>query len=160
MEDLTWERRWQSFAGAEPRGRINPGWMADPERGRVLLFGGHDDTALGNANDLWSFDLTSNEWTQLRAGDVHTGQGCNSFCSCPETFVTYDEASPERRQYPTFVPTTDGEALLFGGTGDCGYMDDTWTLDVAGGTWTEEHAAEQGIACARTGREDCEELCY
>ncbi|CAN0346777.1 unnamed protein product [Laminaria digitata] len=159
---LRWSKLWESSGSfAEPAGRINAGLLYDVARDRVVLFGGHDDTALGNANDLWAFSTERNSWSKLRSGDVYTGDGCNSFCSCSETFVTYDEESPERRQYPTFLPITGTDtALLFSGTGDCGYMDDTWSLDLATKSWTEIHPAEQGIACARTGRQDCEDLCY
>jgi hypothetical protein len=125
-----------------------------------VLFSGHDDTQLGNDNDLWAYDgaLT---WTLMSQGDVYTGSGCNSFCSCPDDFVDYDFASPERRQYATFVPVLGTDTVvLFGGTGDCGYMDDTWHLDLATQTWSEVHQAEQGIACERTGRDNCEELCF
>ena len=162
LATMTWSLLHESSRrpGA-PLGRINPSLLADPENKRVLLFGGHDDSALGNSNDLWAFDVESNAWEVVRAGDVYTGDGCNSFCSCADTFVEYDYESPERRQYATFVKVEgEQEAILFSGTGDCGYMDDTWALDLDANTWTEVQAAEQGIACARTGRQDCTELCY
>ena len=162
MQTLQWTKLYHSVGGnAEPLGRINPALIFDESRERVLLFGGHDDSALGNTNDIWAFTPSTRSWELLKAGDVYTGAGCNSFCSCADNFVQYDYESPERRQYPTFVPV-DGEdtAVLFSGTGDCGYMDDTWSLDLDTMEWTEVHAAEQGIACARTGREDCVELCY
>lgn len=162
LETMTWSLLKDSMRrpGA-PLGRINASLLADPDNERVLLFGGHDDSALGNSNDLWAFDLNENAWSVVRQGDVYTGAGCNSFCSCADTFVEYDYMSPERRQYATLVNVEGtGEAILFSGTGDCGYMDDTWTLEMSSGEWTEVQAAEQGIACARTGRQDCTELCY
>jgi N-acetylneuraminic acid mutarotase len=144
-----------------PPPRINATFVEDRERGRVLLFGGHEDTALGNDNDIWSFDPESTQWSLVQEGDVYTGEGCPAFCECADNFVQYDTEAPERRQYQTFAPVDqEGFAIMFGGTGDCGYLDDTWYLDLAEGEWTEIHAAEQGIACERTGRENCEELCF
>ena len=163
LDTMTWSSLWKGTGTAfDPlRGRINAGLIFDAARDRALLFGGHDDTSLGNANDLWAFSMERQSWSALRKGDVYTGDGCASFCSCSETFVTYDTQSPERRQYPTFVKVEGrDQALLFSGTGDCGYMDDTWSLALDSMTWSEVHPAEQGIACARTGRSDCEELCY
>lgn len=159
LDNMSWSRIWNETNG--PGGRINAGFIQDPDRARTLLFGGHDDTALGNTNDLWAFDPKLRTWSVLRKGDIYTGAGCASFCSCEKDFVTYDKESPERRQYPTFVHLAHtNHALLFSGTADCGYTDDTWTLDMSSASWTLNHAAEQGIACERTGREDCEELCY
>jgi hypothetical protein len=161
FQSSTWEKIWQGVEGGPgPLARINARLLDDPMRSRVLLFGGHDDKSLGNSNDLWAFDSGLRQWTTLRAGDVYTGQGCSSFCQCPLNFVTYDQDSPERRQYHTFSRVGSNEALLFGGSGDCGYMDDTWALDLETDSWREVHAAEQGIACARTGRANCEELCF
>ena len=163
LTTLAWEQLWEarSSSGDAPAARINAVLMDDPERSRVVMFGGHDDTSLGNSNDLWAFDSATAQWSVLRPGDVYTGAGCPSFCQCAEDFVEYDLESPERRQYHTLVPIPDqSTAILFGGTGDCGYIDDTWHLDLANATWLEVHAPEQGVACARTGRELCEELCF
>ena len=162
LDNLTWRRLWSDTARVDtiPMPRINGQFVEDRERGRMILFGGHDDTALGNDNDMWAFDGRAGTWELLSRGDVYTGAGCGSFCQCADDFVQFDAESPERRQYHTFVTIDEATAVLFGGTGDCGYMDDTWHLDLATAAWTEVHAAEQGIACERTGRQDCVELCF
>lgn len=163
LESLEWKQVWRKTneQAEAPEARINGEFIELRESGKVVMFAGHDDTSLGNDNDLWTFDGKTHEWSKLRQGDVYTGAGCPSFCQCSENFVEYDLESPERRQYHTFVRVTgEREALLFGGTGDCGYMDDTWKLSLQDGMWTELHPAEQGIACERTGRENCEELCF
>lgn len=159
LDNFVFEQVWSGAVLAGPKARINAVLVDDPAHDRVLMFGGHDDTALGNANDVWAY-YGDNTWFKLRAGDVYTGAGCASFCQCSDTFVEYDFESPERRQYHTLVNDQQGNLLLFGGTGDCGYMDDTWRFNLDTAEWTEVHAAEQGIACARTGRENCEELCF
>ncbi|MEZ4458939.1 MAG: kelch repeat-containing protein [bacterium] len=159
LDNFRFEKVWDGANILGPKARINAVLVDDPQHQRVLLFGGHDDTALGNVNDVWAV-FGDNAWQNMREGDVYTGAGCPSFCQCADTFVTYDFDSPERREYHTLVNDGKGDLILFGGTGDCGYMDDTWRFDLDTATWTEVHAAEQGIACARTGRDNCEELCF
>ena len=69
--------------------------------------------------------------------------------------------SPERRQYQTFVSILgEGRAILFGGKGDCGYLDDTWNFSFEDHQWTEIEPAGQGEACMRMGQEGCTDLCY
>lgn len=159
LDNFRFEQVWDGAQVVGPTARINAVMVDDPQHDRVLMFGGHDDTSLGNANDVWAL-LSDNAWQKIRGGDTYTGAGCPSFCQCAETFVSYDFESPERRQYHTLINDGNGDLILFGGTGDCGYMDDTWRFNLDAETWTEVHAAEQGIACARTGRDNCEELCF
>ncbi len=162
LDTMIWERIWVGDNSPEnPKARINSQLIEDKKRGRILLFGGHDDGLLGNDNDLWSFDTNAKTFTLVDRGDEYTGAGCSSFCSCAADFVSYDLDAPERRSYPTFVSDlVNDQIILFGGTGDCGYMDDTWFLDLASNTWQEVHEAEQGISCARTERAECTDLCF
>ena len=70
------------------------------------------------------------------AGDTGAGQGCTRFCECPPDFVQVDINSPERRQYHMFEPIPDEHrAILFGGKGDCGYLDDTWSFSFEDDQW-------------------------
>lgn len=161
LETLEWSLLWDSNVGGGPAGRINPSFVEDRANGVIYMFGGHDDSALGNDNDTWALSGATGSWREIQRGDTYTGQGCNSFCSCPDSFVDYDFEAPERRQYHTFVTAGEhGQAVMFGGTGDCGYLDDTWYFDFADEAWIEVQPAEQGIACERTGRDNCEELCF
>ena len=82
LADEIWERRWDG-SGIGPDSRINPVLLEDVERQRIIMFAGHDETAVGHRNDVWAFDAALGEWTELRAGDTGTGEGCNSFCSLP-----------------------------------------------------------------------------
>lgn len=49
-----------------------------------FIFGGNTDC--GRANDVWSYDLTTNQWRELRAANggiacIHSGQiGCTTLC--------------------------------------------------------------------------------
>jgi hypothetical protein len=48
-----------------------------------------------------------------------------------------------------------GSAWLFGGIGDCGPLDDVWTLDLATGTtWENPWKALIGETCARLAKPD------
>ena len=162
LDTLSWEKLYTgNGTSANPKARINSQLIEDKEQGRLLLFGGHDDGFLGNDNDLWSFDVASKSFTLIERGDVYSGEGCSSFCTCPSTFVNYNLEVPERRSYPTFVTDlVNNQIIMFGGTGDCGYMDDTWFLHLDTNKWEEVHEAEQGISCERTDRAECTELCF
>jgi N-acetylneuraminic acid mutarotase len=162
LETLQWQLIWQkSGFGDGPDARINPAMVEDRDGGVVLLFGGHDDTSVGHRNDVWSFDAAQGAWTSVVEGDTGAGVGCSSFCDCPPDFVDVDMASPERRQYHTWVtiPSED-RAVLFGGKGDCGYLDDTWSFSFEDLAWTEVEPAGQGESCKRSGEEGCTDLCY
>jgi hypothetical protein len=163
LDDFTWSRLWQGsgFSPEAPYRRINAALVEDRKRSRIVMFGGHDDTNVGNRNDVWSFDPQNGAWNPLRPGDDGAGANCGSFCACDPDFVEVDMNSPERRQYHTFVALPDEDrVVLFGGKSDCGYLDDTWSLSLSDHGWTEVEPAQQGEACKRTGRENCEELCF
>lgn len=162
IKTRTWKQIWiRTLLTPGPPARIETMLLEDKERDRMLMFAGHDDTAIGHRNDIWSFDLKTNKWKVVNKGDTGTGSGCSSFCRCNPDFVTVDKNSPERRQYHSFHHILgSNQAVLFGGKTDCGYIDDTWTFDLSTDKWTEVNAASQGEACKRTGRQDCKELCY
>jgi hypothetical protein len=156
----TWSQIWDG-RGNGPVGRINPVLVEDATGERIILFGGHDDTNVGHRNDVWSYDYATSQWQSLVAGDEGAGAGCSSFCNCPPDFVEVDMESPERRQYHTFQRIIDERrAILFGGKGDCGYLDDTWDFSFGEDRWREIEPAGQGEACRRTGQEGCTDLCY
>ena len=161
LETETWRQVWDRNSGFGPYARINPSLVYDEEAEQVIMFAGHDDTNVGHRNDVWTFDLNTEEWTLINGGDTGAGEGCARFCSCPPDFVSVDVDSPERRQYHTFTPIPAQRAVyLFGGKGDCGYLDDTWRFDLNALSWEELDAAGQGEACMRTGQEGCTDLCY
>lgn len=162
LDKQSWKKIWSPNPnGANPPSRINLAMVEDKENSRIIMFAGHDDTAIGHRNDVWTFNTKDNKWEQQRSGDTGTGAGCPRFCACSPDFVSVDKTSPERREYHTFV-TVIGEnrALLFGGKTDCGYIDDTWSLDFQSFKWTKINDASKGEACKRTGRANCTELCY
>jgi len=160
LENETWTQLWDG-TGRGPDGRINASLVEDVEGERILMFAGHDDTNVGHRNDVWEYDTANQQWRGVIAGDSGAGQGCTRFCECPPDFVQVDVNSPERRQYHMFEPIPDEQrAILFGGKGDCGYLDDTWSFSFEDDEWIEIEPAGQGEACMRTGQEGCTDLCY
>jgi hypothetical protein len=117
------------------------GELIDAGGGKLILFGGHDDGAIGLRNDTWTLGISSDgttaTWTNLIFGDGDlTPDGA-------------DRMSPERRDKHSLVATGDGRAWLFGGVTDCGPIDDVWLLDIQAGTWSNPWKPQVGETCAR-----------
>ena len=124
----------------------------------LVIVGGHDDGALGNRNDVLSVDAAG-AVTQRRAGDT-LGTPGSGFCSFPPDFANIDDASPERRS--AFVLAEDParqRVVVYGGKTDCGTASDLWSLDLRTLAWTSLRSTTDGLACGRTGRENCHSLC-
>ncbi len=156
LSDLSWTELHSGGDGA-PDGRLSSTMVVDEERGRLVIFGGHDDGTLGNDNQVWAFDLAAGSWSQLLAGDVFANSG--SACNFPSDFTDPDFASPERRYTQAGGLSDDGELIIFGGKTDCGVVDDIWAFDLSSDTWTEWSGATTGEVCLRAYAE-CEGLCY
>lgn len=153
-------RTWTELTpqGPGPLGRIRGVLAEDPARDFVVLFGGHDDGAMGERNDLWAFDLAGNQWIALRSGDALDQPGAG-FCDFPPNFTAPDLDSPERREAHYFGHVPGAGHVLFGGRTDCGVVNDVWTLDVATTTWRQTHPSFSGLSCPRSGRTNCTSLC-
>ena len=151
--DLNTDTWTQLSSTNVPPARIKGEMVWDGERNRMVLFAGHDDTDLGNTNDLWTLDLGTGQWTQHTAGDT-INQPANGFCDFPADFTFLDETSPERRESHLFV-NGGNKALMYGGRTDCGLAKDTWELDYATLTWTMKNDSPVGITCLRTGSPTC-----
>jgi hypothetical protein len=119
----TWEwdgSTWtQAFPIHAPPARAGHTMAYDPERKRVLLYGGDDDKNTGTGaihyGDLWAWDGTN--WTMLPA-DVRPGSRYG-------TSLTYDAAREE--------------VVMFGGETQTGALADTWVWD--GERWTQRGQA-------------------
>lgn len=141
-----------------PDARFWAGLEHDPASNRYLLFGGHDDKALGNRNDLWAFDLKAGGWVPLIAGDVWN-KPANGFCSFPPDFTVMEDNTPERRN-GGLITAGQGALWVAGGKTDCGVVDDLWSFDFAAGTWTQRTPATVGEACVRKGGTSCTDYCF
>ncbi len=164
LATLTWEEIGKS--GDRPEGRIKTGLIALPGTGELLLFGGHDDGAVGNRNDLWRLDVAAGTWKLVHAGDLGVGgdptktfKPANAFCDFPPDFMDVDQESPERRE--GFLWNYDlitGRIWMFGGKADCGPLHDIWSLDPTTLVWKPEYDATEGWSCVRF-QSPCNTLC-
>lgn len=157
MGSLDWSKLHDGGQGA-PDGRFGVSLMVDEGNNQLIMFGGHDDAALGNSNQVWTFDLQATEWTQVQDGDI-ADAGSNGFCDFPADFTIPDYDAPERRYTHLGVETGAGELLIFGGKSDCGVLNDVWGYDPATNTWAEHSSATAGEICLRSYAE-CETMCY
>jgi len=143
-----------------PDRRSWPDLVFDGASDRLLMFGGHDDQAVGLSNQIWAFDLGSQTWAQLEVGDVYNAPS-NGFCDFPADFTVPDLDAPERRWGGAAV-LSESDLMIFGGKTDCGQVNDLWTWSLDEQSWTERSSATLGEICFRTfaDPEDCETLCF
>jgi hypothetical protein len=106
----TWTQRSPSTS---PSVRVWHAMAYDSQRQVVVLFGGYDGTSL--LSDTWEWDGAT--WTQ-RCG--------------PAPFPTPCEP-PGRREHTLVYDNQRQMALLFGGAGEAGYLNDIWGWD--GSAW-------------------------
>lgn len=153
---------WTQVAaeGSGPGNRIWSTLAFDPGAGAVVLFGGHDDGAVGNQNDTWTIADGQAKWTQVVPPETLKSKPAG-FCAFPVDFTTPNTTAPDRRSAQ--VAGFDGTSRtlhVFGGKTDCGLVNDTWRFDAAAGTWTRDIKATAGEACVRGDNPaQCTSLC-
>lgn len=111
-------------------------WVDDDNN--LWLFGGYGQGATGlsgGLNDLWKYDITTNEWTWM-SGSTLTGTiGFYGTQGAP------DPANVPPARLETAATWTDSSNNLwfFGGQLCCtvnGYIDDVWKYNIATNEWT------------------------
>jgi hypothetical protein len=161
VDALAWTQITQATAG--PAAREDHTWTVIGDQ--AYLFGGRTED--GPANDLWAFNLTTNEWHELRPSGpapeprfghtatavpgvglvIWSGQGAGFF----DDIWAYDPSVDAWRQLPSLgaVPQArygscaslgpDGRLWISHGfTQDDGRFDDTRAYDFEAGEWTNE----------------------
>lgn len=157
--DLTSDRWSRVRGGGADAPPTRFGATLAASEGRLVLVAGHDATALGNMNDLWSLDIATTSWTASATGDVIDAGGTGMLCDLPPNFATADVSLPERRHAHAMVDDGSTAYVIFGKT-DCGDTTDLWTIDLESPAYAPFGAASiGGEACARTGRMDCTQYC-
>jgi hypothetical protein len=154
-----------SDGGAGPGPRWDHTLAADDEGKHLLVFGGRDGA--GNAyGDTWLYDLFNSEWRQIegpapepRFGQavavdraartlyLHGGEAGSTFYDDTWMFSFADEAwtrietgaspVPNARYGHAAALDSNGHLLITHGFTFEGRFDDTWSLDLAEGVWTE-----------------------
>lgn len=103
-----WE--WLATSGGSPFPRYAQSAIYDPAADRMVLFGGHSST--GRLNDTWSLPLSA-------------GAGWSR--------VVSSTARPiERGQQATACDAERSRLVVFGGSGNNGWLSDTWVLPLQG----------------------------
>jgi len=123
--DLEPQRRnwWTHTAvsGGPPSRRVGHAWIFRKTDGCFYMFGGHDGA--GCLNDLWKFDPSAREWTQLAPSG----------------------APPSPRAYACAVYAADRDQMwLTSGTGDDTFLKDTYKYDFATGSWSTSSGWDLG----------------
>jgi Galactose oxidase, central domain len=89
----------------------------DPASGKIIMFGGVDNT--GYLNDTWTFDGAT--WTE----------------------VTTQTSPPPRASAQMAYDHVTGKVVLFGGYNGTSYLGDTWLWDGATSQWTQAAPVHQ-----------------
>jgi hypothetical protein len=146
--------------GMPPNGRIKHGLAFDTVGKRLVTFGGHDDGAVGNENDLYVLDITTSPatWSKLPPGDTENKPSTGT-CMFPPDFTVIDKSAPERRDGFAFGARADGRAfVVFGGYSDCGLLADAWWWADGSQVWTPTTQSPVGLSCLRV-QTSCTSLC-
>ena len=148
--DLATDTWSEVVTASAPDTRFGGELYGDPAGNRLLLAFGHDNTDLGNRNDVHAFDIAAGTWSALRDGDTLNGvpSGPGMF---PNDFTLPEDGTPERRYAFVRAEGASTGYVLFGKT-DCGNVNDVVALDYATGGFEILRPATTGEACNRTGR--------
>ena len=151
-----------------PFARLAAALAYDAQSDRVVLFGGGTVGAV--FGDTWSYDFASNTWTKMQpavtptvrsgaamAYDAQSDRiilfgGTGLLGSADDTWVydldgdTWTEMSPAVRPPARagHAMAYDGQsdrAVMFGGFDVTGTLDDTWTYDLEGNSWSETRSS-------------------
>ena len=110
------------------------GWTDND--GNLWIFGGFglatDAENTGRLNDLWKYDLTSEEWTWVKGADT-----LNSVGNFGIQGTAADTNLPPARNRPLYWTDNDGNFWLFGGLNfNNERVNDLWKYDVGANQWT------------------------
>ncbi len=147
-------------AGDAPLGRTSHGIAYDAVKKRIVLFGGHEDSLVGNMNDVRALDVsgTPAQWSKVSTGD-QANKPANGQCNFPPDFTVVDKSSPERRSAYAFATRVDGRAfVVYGGKSDCGLVGDSWWWSNGSERWSPVKSSPVGLSCVRT-KTTCAGLC-
>lgn len=100
--------------------------------GNFWLFGGGDTTVFGliASNDLWTYQIASNNWTWMKGNPIPNQFGSYGTQGTSQTFN-----NPGSRKQAANWTNQSGTFWLFGGFGNpaagtVGYLNDLWQLNV------------------------------
>ncbi len=154
---------WRMVSGggpSAPQTRFGAEAFYDEAGDRLLVFGGHDSTDLGNSNDVYAYDFAGGGWSTVRPGDTLNGAVLGP-CMFPADFTLPEDGMPTpERRHSLVSAQMGGLGLISMGKTDCGNINDVWSLDLAAGTWELLRPPTGGEACNRSGSTTCTQLCF
>lgn len=161
---------WSAIDAAGPAARWDHTLAADPETGRLILFGGRDGAGTPYS-DTWVYDAAVQSWTAVEGAGpsprfghaaaldaanrvlyLFGGQAGPDFFNDTWRFdldalaweqMTSGEAGPSPRYGTSAVLDGDGNLLVSHGFTFDGRFDDTWSFDPATGVWTDVSPAPE-----------------
>lgn len=108
-------------------------WADD--KGNLWLFGGFGKDSSSLKNDLWKFNISTNEWTWVSGSNLLNQQG---IYGSPR--VAHQNNQPGGRQNAIGWADRVGNLWLFGGYGNgssgTGYLNDLWKFNTTTNQWT------------------------
>jgi hypothetical protein len=128
ITDETWVfhldcNNWEQVTGPGPGPRSRVASTVDTTRGRMLVFGGRNQTGFGmyeNYADVWAFDFATQTWSEVTT----TGTGPSPRSTAA---IAYDEA---RDRLIVMGGNSSTSGLTLTGTNDA------FALDLATGAWS------------------------
>ena len=123
----------------KPGKRVNAcGWT--DATGKLWMFGGQGyNQFTGNGNDLWNYDIGTNQWTWV-SGDSYVDNFL--FGIYEEKGVSSNNNKPGSRQLISSWTDQNGNLWMFGGFGACtnnwNALNDLWKYNIASKQWTWE----------------------
>jgi uncharacterized repeat protein (TIGR01451 family) len=107
-------------------------------QGNLWLFGGYGygaSTVLDHLNDLWKYNIATNQWTWMKGDNIAKPKGVFGTRGIAATANT-----PCGKYAAAAWTDASGDVWLFGGNGytnfNTGYMNDLWKYHSASNEWT------------------------
>jgi hypothetical protein len=121
-------------ASNKPGGRLNGGYWND-NAGNFWLLGGYDISNNRELNDLWKYNIATNQWTWVNGDNI------------PDQFSVYGTKGvqaptnkPGGRDSQVSWQDQNGDFWMFGGYGNTetsgDILNDVWKYNVASNQWT------------------------
>ncbi|MDI1354724.1 MAG: kelch repeat-containing protein [bacterium] len=127
-----------SAPGNNPGGRSGACSWKDAS-GNFWLFGGEGRDFIGNngfLNDLWKYNLSTNEWTWVKGDNIIAQIGVYGSMGVPSLLN-----KPGSRTSAVSWKDASGNLWMYGGYGydatvTMGYLSDLWKYDITSNQWT------------------------
>jgi hypothetical protein len=100
----------------------------------LWLFGGMSYTPSGHLNDLWQYNISSNQWTWMSGSNTINQRGIYGTQGIPS-----NTSIPGSRRQPASWTDKENNLWLFGGAGGFSptiFLNDLWKYNVSTNGWT------------------------